>query len=748
MLNRDEIIKIIKENINKIKGSNVIKVIQDKIKEKPLHAAIAGVIVFILFILILASLFGGNGDTRGGSTFKARKGPLRISVTETGTIQARERIIVKNEVEGNTSIIYIVDEGTKVKKGDLLVELDSSNLEDQKIDQEIRVQNADASFVSARENFAVTQNQAQSDVDKAQLAYDFAKQDLDKYIKGEYPNQLKQAESKITIANEEYTRAKDKLEWSTKLFDEKYLSESELKADQLAEKQKKLSLELAEQDLKLLEDYTHKRQVTQLESDVKQAEMALERTSRKAKADVVQQEANLKAKEAEYNRQKDKLEKIETQLIKTKIYAPADGLVLYATSAERRGRFPGSSSEPLDEGSTVRERQELIHLPTTAGFNAEIGIFEASLDKVRTGLRVIITVEALPEERFLGTVVYVAPVPDAETSFMSPDLKIYDTRIEIDNTDNINLLKSGMGCSAEVIVERHEDVVYVPVQAVIRVNGKPTVFIADGNDLEPREVEIGLDNGQMIHIKKGLEEGEVVSLTPPLTQAAVTEEEDELIEGLEPLPAPQSENQMSPDQGSADRRRDSSQQRDNQRPDFGGSSTGGFGSAGGFGGDMGNMRMPSKEDIFNRMDQDGDGKIAKNEMRFGAERFEEMDKNGDGFLDADEFEMPDFSQMRRGSSEGFGPTGGFGGDMGNMRMPSPAEMIQRSDQNGDGKISQDEFRGPAEFFSQMDKNGDGFLEADEFDFSSFGRGGAEGFGGGQRGGMQGGGFNSFPGESR
>ncbi len=732
MPNKDEIIKNIKDNklLKIIEESKVFHIIKEKIKEKPLYAAIGGTVIFIFLILILTSLFGGNGDTKNGSTFEARKGPLRISVTEAGTIQAREKIIVKNEVEGNTSIIYIVDEGTKVKKGDLLVELDSSNLVDQRIDQEIKVQNADASYISARENLAVTENQAKSDVDKAQLAYDFAKQDLDKYINGEYPNQLKQAESKITIANEEYIRAKDKLDWSTTLYDEKYLSESELKADQLAEKQKELSLDLAKQDLELLKNYTHKRQTRQLESDVSQAEMALERTTRKAKADVVQQEANLKAKEAEYNRQKDKLEKIEKQIEKTKIYAPADGLALYATSSDRGpGRY--RSEEPLAEGSTVRERQELIHLPTTSGFNAEIGIFEASLDKVKIGQRVLITVEALPGERFLGTVVYVAPVPDAETSFLSPDIKLYDTKIEVDNTDNVNLLKSGMSCTAEVIVEQHAEAVYIPVQAVIRVNGKPTVYIADGDDLEPREVEIGLDNGQMIHIKSGLKEGEIVSLTPPLKQASVTENDNALLEdiGAETTPAqPGSDSSVNPSQDSG---RGSSQIERSQ--------TGGTGGAsGGFGGNMGSMQMPSKEDMIKRMDQDGDGKIAKNEMRFGADRFDEMDKNGDGFITADEFEFPSF---------GSGGSGGFGGQTGSRQMPSKEDMIKRMDQDGDGKISQSELPSMlADRFSQMDKNGDGFITSDEFEFPS-GRGGSSGGFGGQQNGSQRGGFG-FPGGTR
>jgi len=59
-----------------------------------------------------------------------------------------------------------------------LVELDASGLMDQKIDQQIKVQNAEAAFISARENLAVVENQAQSDMDKAELSYSFAKEDL------------------------------------------------------------------------------------------------------------------------------------------------------------------------------------------------------------------------------------------------------------------------------------------------------------------------------------------------------------------------------------------------------------------------------------------------------------------------------------------------------------------------------------------------------------------------------------------
>ena len=259
-------------------------------------------------------------------TFIVRRGPLRISVVESGTIKAREQVIIKNEVEGKTSILYLIPEGIRVKKGELLVELDASNLMDEKIDQQIRVQNAEAAYVGARENLAVVENQAQSDVDKAELAYGFAQEDLKKYLEGDYPNELKEARSRITLAKEELTRATEKWEWSKKLSDEKYISQTELNADELTVKQKELDLELSQNNLGLLKNFTHKRMLAQLKSDVKQARMAFERTGRKAKADVVQAKANLEAKKAEFERQKDKLKKIEEQTEKTKIYAlaPAD----------------------------------------------------------------------------------------------------------------------------------------------------------------------------------------------------------------------------------------------------------------------------------------------------------------------------------------------------------------------------------------------------------------------------------------
>ncbi|MHC4361788.1 MAG: efflux RND transporter periplasmic adaptor subunit [Planctomycetota bacterium] len=498
-----------------------------------LMAAVVALALISLSTVKFVSFKDSGGMLTGLATFVVKRGSLRISVTESGTIKARDQVILKSEVEGRTSILWLVPEGTPVKQGDLLVELDGSQLLDNKIDQQIIVQNAEAAFIGARENLAVVANQAQSDIDLADLTLKFAEQDLEKYLEGEYPNQLKEAEALITLADEELKRAEEKLRWSEKLFAEKYISQTELQADQLAVKKAEFDLELAKNNRDLLEKYTYQRNLDQLESDVRQAKMALERTNRKAKADVAQAEADLKAKQSEYSRQQDKLKKLEEQIEKTKIYAPADGLVIYATSARRGGWR--SSSEPLDVGQDVLERQELIYLPTTAAVKAEVDIHEASLKKVQVGLPAVITVDALPGRSFVGSVAHIAPLPDAQSMWMNPDLKVYNTEVYLDSNDPG--LRTGMSCKAEIIVDQYEDAVYVPVQAVLRVAGETTVYVVDGGAIEPRTVEIGLDNNRMVRIMRGLREGEVVLLTPPLKSAALEPSKERI--GTEAAPLEQ-----------------------------------------------------------------------------------------------------------------------------------------------------------------------------------------------------------------
>ena len=485
---------------------------------------IAGV---LLALALLAGVFAfsdrrGRRDEAARATelyVRAEEGPLVINLEEKGEIAPSQQLILKSEVQGRSSIIYIVPEGSMVRKGDLLVELDSSSKVDEKVNQEITLQNAESNFNVARENLEIVRNQADSDVELAEQDKIFAQEDLVKYEEGEYPTKLSETRGNVTLAEQTLQQSKDKYEWSKKLFDENFLSESELRSDELTWKHNALSLETAKGNLDLLERYTHKRELAKLKSDLRQKTMAYERTTRRAKSSVAQAESELRAREREFNMQKQKLDKLVDQIAKAKIYAPMGGQVIYATSAGR-----ARNREPLQEGQEVWERQELIYLPTADTFEARVSVHESGLKSLTTGMPVRVRCDALPDKVFQGRLVRISPMPDNERRWMNPDLKEYPADIALEG--GVGELKSGMSCKAEIVLAQYERAVYVPVQCLVRIGKTSCVWVRTANGPVRRTVEAGLDNNRFVRILSGLSAGEEVLLTPPLEESTAEKDRE------------------------------------------------------------------------------------------------------------------------------------------------------------------------------------------------------------------------------
>ncbi len=443
--------------------------------------------------------------------FTVQRGPLRISVTESGSIQSRERVVIRSEVEGRRTILLIVDEGKYVRKGDVLVELDSSGLEESRLEQQIRVENAEAQWIQARENLLIVSNAAQASIDDAELALRFARLEKEKFEKAEFAMQLQQAQADISIAQEELQRAQDKQEWSRRLMEQGYLTRTEFQADDLAAKRARLNLDLNHGKLGILTNYTYAQTMERLTREITKAEMALARARLRALADIAQALATARAAESEYRRQGEKLERMIEQIAKCRIVAPSDGMVVYATTVSERRWM----QEPLRAGVDVVERQELIHLPATREMMAVVQLPESSLAKLREGLPARITVSALPGRTFRGHVERIAILPNSSTSWLNPDLKVYDCIVWID--EDTEGLRPGMTCRVEILIEEYDDAVFIPLQCVLRVNRQPTVYVLENGVATPRPVATGLDNNRMVRIVAGLREGERVLLAPPIS---------------------------------------------------------------------------------------------------------------------------------------------------------------------------------------------------------------------------------------
>jgi RND family efflux transporter MFP subunit len=415
--------------------------------------------------------------------YKVVRATLPVTVVERGTLESSSNQDAINEVEGMTTIISIKPEGTRVKEGELVCELDSAALRDQLVNQEISTKRAEADLQQAEKTLQV-----------AEIA-------VREYLEGTFPQDVQSAEGAIKLAEADLVRSQERLEWSNRMLQIGYVTQSQNQSDKLTLQKMQFSLREAQTKLMVLQKYTQEKQVKDLQANVE-----------KARSDKL-------AKESTYALEKAKEEKLRKQIDKCKIMAPGDGLIVYANE---QNRF-GSNQALIEEGASVRERQRIFSLPDIAKMRVNTKVHESMVDRVRPGLKSRIRVDAFPQQPLTGTVDSVAPLPDPN-SFFSSDVKVYTTLISID--DGIDALRPGMTAQVEILITQLESVMSIPVQAVLQFKGKDHVYVAKADGTwARREIKLGVSNDKLIEVREGLNEGDEVALSPVLLMSEAEKRE-------------------------------------------------------------------------------------------------------------------------------------------------------------------------------------------------------------------------------
>jgi HlyD family secretion protein len=486
---------------------------------QPLRPARAGLQLWLLSLVgaltvVLAWLGFRPGGWFSGAPAAAvrgvevRRGPLRISVLEKGNLKAAESVSLKSEIEGQTTILWLIPEGTHVDEGQLLCELDVTELIDRRLTEEISVRNAEAAYTKAKQAYEIQVSQNESDIAKADQTYTFADQDLKKFDETKEFD-IATADEAIKEAEEAFAQARNKLEWSQKLADNGFLTQTELESDTLAYNRADIRQTQARREKNLLESYELPRQRDELVAALEEAQRELQRVKLQAAARLVDFEADMRTNQDKLDLEREKLAKLEHQIEKAKIVAPRAGMVVYG---QQEGGMRGNR-EPIAEGTQVRERQEILTIPSAAGMIAQASLHESVLKQVRSGQECIVKVDSIPGREFRGQVDFVAMMPDQQQWWANPNLRVYRTDIRI--SEMAEGMRPGMSCAVEILVDEIADTLYVPVQAVFRHQGSNVCFVAQPGTYEVRPVEIGRFNDKWVQIQSGLAEGEEVLLSAP-----------------------------------------------------------------------------------------------------------------------------------------------------------------------------------------------------------------------------------------
>jgi len=510
-----------------------------------------GLMVLVLMAGGVAGfVFFGNKDAKSGSSgsttglFTVGRGDLTISVTENGGIEALNSEDIKSEVEGRTTIISLVDEGTMitaedVNNGKVLVELDSSQIQEKLTQQEISFLNEKAAYTEAREALDIQKKQNDSDIKAGVLKVRFSLMDLQKYLGqteaekilamepdtesiegkiaamvespelgGQALQRLRELDGDISLRKQEIELAKGKLEWTEKLWSKKYVSQNDLEADKLDTERKDIAWQKAQTAKDLFVGYEFPKEAQKLFSDYHEAERELERIQARARSKLAQAQAKLDSTKARYLLQTERVSKLRKQVQACVIKAPSAGQVVYSSSTDEWAR----RNRPIEIGAEVRERQKIISIPDTSQMKVRIKIHETWVDKIKPGQRAGIVIAAFPDKSFSGEVLKKAPLADP-SQWLNPDLKVYSTDVSIEGT--YEFIKTGMTAKVEVIIEELRDVLSVPIQSVVTREGAKICYVDTDSGAQMRQVETGLFNDDFVEIKSGVKEGEKVLLSPP-----------------------------------------------------------------------------------------------------------------------------------------------------------------------------------------------------------------------------------------
>jgi HlyD family secretion protein len=493
-------------------------------KKKIIIGAVSAV---LLGIIIIGSIFATRKDTPEVTVVKLeQRRELRSTVTSSGEIRPIQFINLTSEVQGRIEEIY-VKEGDQVTKGQPLVRLDPNQLQSNTDAQLASLQAAQSETQVSRSQVLAAQNQlsqAQQGLTASQASVDTALQQV-----ASARQQVVASQTEVDRNQVEVNAARRELKRSEELLESNVISRLEF--DQAKDR-----VATAEANLRNAQARLRSQQlaVNEAEARVKEArarasqqEVAV-RDARRG-VETANLSADSSAKRAE--QQAALLRGQRNQRDKTLQIAPINGVIADIPSKVGTFAVAGLSTTPL------------LTIADMSTINVEVKVDETEIDKVEVGQIAKIKVDAFGDREITGEVTQKTPLAlgKSQTSGgLSTNINVQEAKefrvvIQLkDVSDEVkNGLRPGMSATATITTKTVENVVAVPLQAIVekQPEASPTatvqgdapadkpkpikgVYVLDGNKVKFVEVTTGITGESDIQITAGLSEGQEVITGP------------------------------------------------------------------------------------------------------------------------------------------------------------------------------------------------------------------------------------------
>ncbi len=427
-------------------------------------------VVGISAVLVLAAGFamrtsGSAANPSNFLTHTVQLGSLDVKVTADGTLESSDNTEIKCSVKGGSTVLWVIETGTLVKPGDVLVELDRADIEDKVLQQKIEYEKALANKLIAESDVAV------------------AKTSINEYLEGTYKEEHSTLEKEIFDAEQAVRKAELSHESAMRLTAKGVLRAIQLNGEAFSLDSARKDLELKKSKLNALEKYTRVKLLQELESTLKASQ------------------AKLAADEAALELETQRLAREKLQLENCTIKSPGSGLVIFPSAAAWK------DTPDIEEGAVVREQQTLLMIPDLGKMQVKVGIHESKIDRLKKGMTANVQMQGFSMN---GNVESIAEVT-RPAGWWTGNMVKYDTVIMLEPREG---LKPGMSAIVEITLAHHENVLTVPVASIVEANSNSYCWVLDSDGVRRRQIVVGDTNDEFTIVTSGLAKGDSIILSP------------------------------------------------------------------------------------------------------------------------------------------------------------------------------------------------------------------------------------------
>lgn len=414
-----------------------------------------------IFALLISACGGGSKVESEANANKEKPAPVAVNTTPavvrdiptyfeaTGNLASDAQTDVAPTVGGKITAVNF-DLGSYVNRGDILVRLDDR-------DAKIKVEQTQAQVEQAQAQVKQAQANVEQSIENLRQTQARLGVRDGEVFKIEDFSQVKSITAQLVLAEQELTRATRLIETgdiARAVYDQKK-SERDRLIGQLDEARSNAAVAIKAIDVARAQVATTRTNVGNAQAGVEAAQTQVA-SAQKAVGDAV-------------------------------IYAPISGYI---------------SERNADLGEFVSTTQKVATVVRTAVLRLQIEVPEQSIGKVAAGQGISAQVTAYPDRTFAGTVVRTSPSVNATSRTLVVEA-------EIENAGG--LLKPGQFATVRITQPKPEPAVLIPTLAV-RADGEINkVFVIKEGVAQERVVQLGLLENDMIQIKQGVAENELVA---------------------------------------------------------------------------------------------------------------------------------------------------------------------------------------------------------------------------------------------